>query len=297
MTDPAARRRAEILLWVVPALWSSNYIIARLADGVVAPHALAFGRWGLALLLMLPFVWRELFTRGLPWHREWKQLLVLGATGMWICGAWVYLGGQGTTAANIALIYAATPVAIAVAGTRLLHERMSRAQGAAVGLALAGVVYIIAKGDAANLWALRLNAGDGWIVAAAISWVAYSVLLRRWPSVLSPAARLAVIAAAGLLVLLPFTLAEALWTVVPPFTAKAAGLIVMAAVLPGVLSYTAYSYMQRELGAARSALLLYLAPVYAGIAGWLVLGERPGWHHAVGAMLILPSIWLATRRP
>jgi drug/metabolite transporter (DMT)-like permease len=263
---------------------------------VVAPHALAFGRWGLALLLMLPFVWRELFTRGLPWHREWKQLLVLGATGMWICGAWVYLGGQGTTAVNIALIYAATPVAIAVAGTRLLNERMSRAQGAAVAFALAGVLYIIAKGELTNLGALRLNPGDGWIVAAAVSWVAYSVLLRRWPSVLSPAARLAAIVAGGLLVLLPFTLAEALWTAVPDYGWRAAGLMALAAVLPGVLSYTAYSVMQRELGAARSALLLYLAPVYAGIGGWLVLGERPGVHHLVGAALILPSIWLATRR-
>ena len=147
MTDAAVtagrQRRAMVLLWIVPALWSSNYIIARLADGVVAPHALAFGRWALALVLMAPFVWRELFTRGLPWHREWKQLLVLGATGMWICGAWVYLGGQGTTAANMALIYAATPVAIAVAGTKLLHERMSRAQGVAVVFALAGVVMLL----------------------------------------------------------------------------------------------------------------------------------------------------------
>ena len=276
-------------------MWSSNYIIARLADGVIAPHALAAGRWLLALALMLPFVWRELFTRGLPWHREWKQLLVLGGTGMWICGAWVYLGGQGTTAANMALIYAATPVAIAVVGTRLLHEKMSRAQGVAVGFALAGVLYIIARGDITNLMALQVNQGDGWILGAAVSWVAYSVLLRRWPSVLSPPARLAAIVAGGLLVLLPFTLAEALWTPVPPFGWRAAALVTLAAVLPGVLSYTAYSYMQRELGAARSALLLYLAPVYGGIAGWIVLGERPGWHHAVGAMLILPSIWLATR--
>ncbi|MCA8967051.1 MAG: DMT family transporter, partial [Planctomycetes bacterium] len=206
-------------------------IIARLADGVVAPHALAFGRWALALALMAPFVWRELFTRGLPWHQEWKQLLVLGATGMWICGAWVYLGGQGTTAANMALIYAATPVAIAVAGTKLLHERMSRAQGVAVVFALAGVVYIIAKGDPANLLALRFNPGDGWIVGAAVSWVAYSVLLRRWPSVLSPAARLAAIVAGGLVVLLPFTMAEALWSPLPPLGAKALGLMALAALL------------------------------------------------------------------
>jgi drug/metabolite transporter (DMT)-like permease len=35
--------------------------------------------------------------------------------------------------------------------------------------------------------------------------------------------------------------------------------------------------------------------VYGSIGAWLVLGEVPGWYHAVGAALILPSIWLATR--
>ena len=70
----------------------------------------------------------------------------------------------------------------------------------------------------------------------------------------------------------------------------------LAALLPGVLSYGAYSFLQRELGASRTALMLYLSPVYSAFGAWLVLGERPGWYHAAGAALILPSIWLATRR-
>lgn len=287
-------RLAQLLLWVVPALWSSNYIIARLANGVIAPHALALGRWTLAFALMLPFVWREL--RTLPWQREWRQLLVLGATGMWICGAWVYLGGQSTTATNIALIYAATPVAIAALGVKLLHERMSGAQRIAIGFAFAGVLFIIVKGDLDNLLGVRFTAGDGWILGAAVAWTIYSVLLRRWTSVLSPAARLAAIIAGGIVVLLPFTAWEAAAGRWPPFSPGALGLIVLAAVLPGVLSYTAYSYLQRELGASRTALLLYLAPVYGAFNAWLFLGERPGWFHLVGAALILPSIWLATRR-
>lgn len=289
-------RLAKLLLWVVPALWSSNYIIARLAHGVIAPHTLALGRWGLALALMLPFVGRELFKKGLPWQREWKQILMLGATGMWICGAWVYLGGQTTTATNIALIYAVTPVAISVLGVKLLHERMSGAQRVAVGFALAGVLFIIAKGNIDNLLSVRFTIGDGWIVGAALSWTVYSVLLKRWPSVLSPAARLAAIIAGGIVMLLPFTLMEWLQGPALPFTPMAAWLVVLAALLPGVLSYTAYSYLQRELGASRTALLIYLSPVYGALNAWLFLGEMPGWYHLAGAALILPSIWLATRR-
>jgi drug/metabolite transporter (DMT)-like permease len=288
-------RWAQVLLFVVPALWSSNYLIARLAHGVIHPHALAFGRWAVALVIMLPFVGVELWTRRALWRQEWRQLLVLGATGMWICGAWVYLGGQSTSATNIALIYAATPVAIAVAGVKLLHEKMRSAQRWAVAAAVAGVLFVIAKGDPGNLLAVRFTAGDGWIVAAALSWTGYSVLLKRWPSALSPAARLAAICAGGLVVLAPFLVLEALTQPPLPWTGAALGLVLLAALLPGVLSYGAYAYLQRELGAARTALLLYLSPVYAALAAWWVLGEAPGWYHLAGAALILPSIWLATR--
>lgn len=296
MTPERRLRLAQALIWVVPALWSSNYVIARAAHDVIAPHALAQGRWTLALLLMLPFVGRALLREPEVLRAEWRQMLVLGALGMWICGAWVYLAGQSTTATNMALIYAAAPVAITVAGVKLLHERMSGGQRIAVVFALAGVLVVIARGDPRTLLDVAFSAGDLWIAAATTSWIAYSILLRRWPSRLDPGARLAGIIAGGVVVLLPFTLAETLWWPTPPIGAAAAGLVVIAALVPGVLSYTAYSYLQRELGASRTALLLYLAPIYGALNAWLFLGEAPGWHHAAGAALILPSIWLATRR-
>ena len=289
-------RCSPVLLWVVPALWSSNHIIARLAPGVVAPHLLTLGRWFLALVLILPFVAAGLWQKREIVHAERWHLLVLGALGMWICGAWVYLGGRDTSATNIALIYAATPVAIAVAGVKLLHERMSAAQSMGVVFALLGVLFVIAKGDPRHLLAVRFTIGDFWILAAALSWTAYSVLLKRWPSRLGPGERLAAVIAGGLLWLLPFTLWEMLVVESPVFGLRALGLIVLAALLPGVLSYTAYSFLQRELGASRTALLLYLAPAYTAMLGWAVLGEVPDWYHAAGAALILPSIWLATRR-
>lgn len=293
----APARWATLLLWVVPALWSSNYVIARLAQGVVGPHALALGRWTIALALMLPLVGAVLWRQRAAVAREWRQMLVLGTLGMAICGAWVYVGAATTSATNIALIYAATPVAIAVAGVKLLHEAMSTAQRVAVAAALAGVLFVIAKGDLANLLAVRFTPGDVWLLGCAVAWTAYSVLLKRWPSALSPAARLAAIIVGGIVVLLPFTLAEALWWQPPPLSWRAWALMLAGGVMPGVLSYVAYSYLQREIGAARSALLLYLAPVYGALGAWWILGEVPGWYHVAGAALILPSIWLATRAP
>ena len=288
-------RLALLLLWLTPALWSSNYVIARAADGVIAPHALAFGRWSVALMFMLPMAGATLWQGFARWRHEWARMLALGALGMWICGAFVYIGAHTTSATNIGLIYAATPVAIALTGARLLREPVSMAQRLGMALALAGVLYVIAKGDMANLRSVRFSAGDGWIVVAAVSWVAYTVLLQRWPSALGPGPRLAAITFGGLLVLLPFTLIEASVAPGPPLGAKALWLIVLAGLLPGFISYQAYAYMLRELGVARASLVMYLSPIYAAFSAWLVLGEAPHWYHAAGAALILPSIYLASR--
>lgn len=287
-------RWARVLLWVVPALWSTNYLIARASEGVIGPHALAFGRWLLAALLLLPFTAAGLWTRREALRREWRQLLVLGLLGMWICGAWMYHGGQRTSAINMTLIYAVTPIAIAIVGARLLHEPMRARQWLGAVLALVGLLVVIAQGDVQRLLAVRFGTGDLWVVVASISWVTYSVLLKHWRSELGPAERLVATCAGGLLVMLPFTIAEAWLLPMPPLGWTAAGLVLAAAVLPGVLSYGAYSFLQRELGAARTALMLYLTPVYAPLLAWALLGEVPRWYHVLGAALILPSIALAT---
>jgi drug/metabolite transporter (DMT)-like permease len=65
--------------------------------------------------------------------------------------------------------------------------------------------------------------------------------------------------------------------------------------LPGIGAYWAYGFCQKVLGASRVAASLYLGPLYGGLAAWLVLDEAMGWHHLMGATLILPGIYLASR--
>ena len=158
MTPDTRLRWARLLLWITPALWSSNYIIARAANGMIAPQALALGRWTLALALMLPFVLRDLATADPRWRGEWQQMLVLGALGMWICGAFVYIGAQSTGATNIGLIYAATRVGIALVSRWVLHETTTGLQRASMGLALIGVLFVIAKGSLGNLLSVAVPA-------------------------------------------------------------------------------------------------------------------------------------------
>jgi drug/metabolite transporter (DMT)-like permease len=299
MHSPGSKNRrlqvARLLIFVTPALWATNYIIARAAVDVVHPHALAFFRWLIAMLLMLPLAWPALRSRWPTWRGEWRDLFVLGALGMWICGAFVYIGAHTSSGTNMGLIYAISPVLIAAASAKLFGDRLSGRQKAGLGLAVAGVLLIVLKGSPATLFALGFAPGDLWVLAGALSWTAYSLLLQARPTVLDPFARLTVISAAGLLVLLPFTVVEAVLYGPPSFDPRSIGLMVAAALLPGFGAYQAYSFMQRELGPARTGLVLYLGPPYAAALSWLLLGEAPYWYHWVGTALLLPGIWLATR--
>jgi drug/metabolite transporter (DMT)-like permease len=300
MTSSPARaaelRLAYALLFITPAMWSVNYLVARWAPGLIAPHALALGRWCVAALLLGFFARHELLARRHAIRAEWRQFIVLGALGMWVCGAFVYIGARSTTAINIGLLYAAAPVFIAVASGLFLRDRLKPVQWAGVALALAGVLHILLRGDWDALAQLRINPGDAWVAVAVLCWAAYSLLLRAWPSAFGPLARLALTAVGGIVVLLPFTVWEALAWLPSTLDWRSIGLVLAAALIPGAGAYAAYSFMQRALGPARVGMVLYLGPLYSAAIAWAVLGERIEWFHGIGALLILPGIWLSTRK-
>lgn len=288
-------RFAYLLIFLAPAMWSVNYLVARLSNGVIEPHLLALLRWSMAMCLMLPFAWKELSGKWPQWRHEWRDLLVFGALGMWVCGAFVYIGGKTTEAINIGLLYALAPVMIAVASARMFDDRLRGLQVFGALLALAGSVVIIAKGQWQNILGVRFVVGDLWVLFAVCCWTVYSILLRKRPSVLGPFARLTAITFGGVLVLIPFTIAETAIMGLPVDWPQALFLAVMVAVFPGFGAYQAYSFMQSELGPAKTGLVLYLGPLYAAMLAWLFLGEQPQWYHGLGAAFLLPGMYLATR--
>ena len=294
-TDAARTRLALALIWISPALWAVNSIVARKAPGVAGPYTLALGRWAVAGLLLALLARSELWRERRAVWADWRQYLVLGFLGMGICGAGVYVGAHTTQAMNISLIYSAAPVVIALAAVFGLGEHFSGRQGVGVVLALAGVLHVVVQGRWTALAQVQWVVGDGWMVLAMLAWAVYSLLLKRWHSTLSATARLAAISAGGVAILLPFSVWEMLQPDTPAWSRQATGLTLAAALLPGLGAYLAHGWSQRVLGASKVAVSLYLGPLYTGAAAWIILNEPLGLHHLMGAALILPGIYLVTR--
>src|SRR5689334_12999800 len=287
-------RLALVLLLFAPLLMCSNMLAARWVEGSVPPVALAFGRWFLTLVFLLPFTARTLWRCRAVIKREWLTLLMLGGLGMGVCGAPVYLAGQTTTATNIGLIYSTTPILIVVFARLFWGECASIRQVAGISLCFVGVVVIVTRGNPETLRQLAFTAGDLWTVLATVGWALYSVLLKYRPSKLDLTVRFAVITGAGLLTMLPFLGLEMALGHVAAFDTRTVGIWVFLALVPGLGAYLLYGKLVAMVGPGRTGLLMYLVPVYIAGLAYVLLGEMPRIFHLVGILLILPGIWLAT---
>jgi len=290
-------RLALVLMYIAPLLFTGNQVMARAAAGLFPPIAMSFWRWVLAALLFLPFVGPELWRKRRTILAEWPNHLVLGALGMGVCGAAVYIGAATTTATNIGIIYGASPVLIVALACALYGERLTARGVAGIALALAGMLWIIVRGDMGALARLEFTVGDLWIAAASFSWAIYSVLLTHRPSVMTVLTRLAVNVMAGIVILLPFTIWEAATVGPPPLDWRSLGIVVFLALVPSMGAYQCHARVQKVLGASGTAPMLYVGPLYSVAVAWATLGEQPHLYHLIGAVLILPGVYLATYRP
>lgn len=297
---PLARSReqqiAQILLFATPAMFATNMLLARYTADFIPPVALAVWRWLGVCVLLLPFCGGELWRQRRAVLHDAPKLLVLGGLGMGICGALVYAAGQTTTATNIGLIYAVSPVFIILLTRAMFGERLSRRQMAGTILALGGTLLIVAKGHLESLLSLRFVPGDLMILVAAASWAVYSVLLKRWPGNLSINGRLAAIALAGVITMLPFLGWEMAVVGTAHPDARTLAIIAILILVPGIGAYATHGYITRHLGPSKGGLILYLAPVYTSLLAWLLLGERIAAYHWIGAALVLSGLYIATTR-
>lgn len=284
-----------VLMALPPLFWAGNAVVGRAVVGDLPPIALAFWRWCLALLILLPMGGPGLIGQRAVIRRHWRVLLALSVTSVTAYNTLLYLALQSTTAINATLVGSTIPIAILALSWVWLGSRTTLQQALGVAVSLVGVLAVIARGDVAALLALRLHAGDLWMLAATLSWAVYSVLLRRYPVPLSPFALLTLQVAVGLLVLAPLYGLELATGRTMAVTPAALAAIAYVGVFASVAAYYFWNFGVARLGPGIAGQYAYLIPVFTAILATLFLGEQFRWFHAAGLVLIFGGIWVATR--
>ncbi len=283
------------LLAFSPLFFSTNLLIGRASNALVEPWTLAFGRWSLAALILLPFAFTGIIASWEKLRAAALDIFILGVLGMVICGGIVYISLHYTTATNGTLIYTSSSLMIVLLDAIYFGKRLTITRGIGLVLGFIGVATIVLNGDISRLYTLQFNPGDIGILICSVSWAIYSVMLKRDRLKDLPTLPLfAAIAAVGSLCLVPFVIFEIANTGSYPSTLSAWRNIVALAIIPGVLAYGTFQMCVKRVGPSVTGVFMYLIPLYGVLLAVLFLGERFHAYHAVGLILVIAGVVFAT---
>ena len=284
-----------LLLFIQPIFMASNLVVARGGVEFVPPISLAFWRWAVVFIILLPFTFLSLKKNFKIIKKEYKKLFFLGATGCGVCGAFPFLAGETTTITNMGIIYTSSPIFIILISSFFFNEKVNMIKIIGLISCLIGVFIIIIKGDPQLLINLNFTIGDLWMLAAAIGWALYSVYLFYWKTELEMFQRFTLIAFFGALSLLPFYIIEEIMVERTLFNSEFFLWVIFAAVSPGIIAFTLYTQAQKYLGATLTGFTLYIFTIYAAIYGFIFFNEKLEPYHFAGTALVFFGVYLAKK--
>lgn len=297
----AANSLGTLALIATAALWGSNHVVARAAREAIPLPTLVFLRW-LPAAMVLTLVGWPAVREAWPAIRPRLGGLVLGgAVGVGLFSYLLIGGAYQSLAIEVGFINATTPVWVLLLGLRMGGGGLTAAMKWGLGLAFAGTLLIITKGELRALTALHLSLGNLWSLLAAMSFAWFSIRVRDWTRTISPLALTVVTAWAGLIVvMLPVYLvwiawggAWLVWNAAD--TGFALATIAYIGLGPTMLGNLFYLYGVAVQGPARAAAFLYLSPLFSAAFSIVWLGEQLAWYHLAGIAAIFSGLIILGR--
>ena len=255
-------------------LWSSGFIVVRLALRDTDPLTLLAARYAGVEAVLLPML--VLLRPPRPRGATWVHLLMVGLLVQAGNFAFINLAlAQGLSAGITALIASLQPILVGLLAPSLAGERVSPRRWLGLALGLAGTVIVVLARSAVgglSLWGLMF-AGS-----ALVSMTGGTLYERRYGSLVHPVTANIVQCAVGLAVALPLAWWLEPMRFVP--TARLLGSLAYLVLANSIVALSLLLAMIRLGEASRVSALFFLIPPTTAVIAWATLGERVppfGW--------------------
>lgn len=289
---------AVFFLLIPPLLWAGNAVVGRSISALVSPMSFNLLRWTLAFCLLLVMAGKVL-RRDSPLWQHWRRFAMLGLLGTSGYNALNYLALHTSTAINVTLVGASTPVWMLLMGRLFFGQPIGARRSLGAALSVVGVLLVLSRGEWAVLAQLRLVPGDFYVLVASIGWALYSWMLAHptpasgqlyaeWPAFLLAQVVFGVgwssLFCAGEWALTPAHVDWG-WQVLAALSYVALG--------PSILAYGAFGVGLKLAGPHVSAHFINLTPLFTALLSAVFLGEMPTVYHALAFVLIVMGIALS----
>ncbi len=285
----------DLILILTGVIWGSNIPLMKWVLADVHPLAFNALRFPLAtLFLLVLYIRTPRPLREVDWSRSGKALLGLSLIGHVGYQAFFIHGLERTGSGNAALLVATAPLFTTLLAVWLFGERLALQNVLGLLVAFAGAAIIIGAAAGFSLGAESLR-GDLLVLGSGVCWGSYTACARP---VAERVHNVTLTFWTMLFAVVPLVLLGA--PHLPDAVRVMTGLHWLAVMGSGVLSlgltYWLWNVGIHGVGATRTAVYGYLAPVVSLSIGVAFLAEPLGTQRGLGALLVLVGVGLVRYR-
>ena len=288
---------AYTLLVAATFVWSANFIVGKFATLFqVPPLSLNFYRWTIVWILLLPFTYKEIFSKIDEVKKNIGLFIILGITGVSIFNSVVYFALNYTQVINALLMISVIPVTVIFLSSIIKVEKFNFLQLLGLIVSLVGVVTIITNADINKILSLSFNKGDIWMLVAVFSWALYSTLLKKRNLPFTQLSLLQIFVTIGLFFLFPQFVGEQMAGKEITYNKAFFLILTFGVFFPSMFAFYAWQKAIEVIGPNRSSIFLHLMPLFGAIMAILIFKEKFELYHFIGAAFIISGIYLSNQK-
>ncbi|NOH02979.1 MAG: EamA family transporter [Chloroflexi bacterium] len=277
------------------SIWGGMYVVSKVVLEVIPPFSLLLLRLLMgALTLGVVIFFRNRKTgQKTVISREffWASFLT-GFVGYGVSLGFQFVGTKLSTASNGALVTSATPAFVLLFAPLLLGEQVTPRRIIALAVSTLGVLAVIDPRSAEL--SPPLFWGNVSLLAAALTWALYSVLVRKVSKSADLLASSVIMLAGGMPSSVLFGMLEVHSQGVGEITPGIVGGLLFLGIISTAAAMFLWNYAFAELPAAVASLTFFAQPVVGALLGWFFLAEEITPLFLAGGVLIGFGILIAS---
>jgi len=285
-------KKAILFLIFTTLFWGGNFVVGKLVVSTVPPFVMAFIRWGIALIFLIPLLFRGGMPSKALLQKHWKSILTMSITGVFGFNTLVYFAVQYTTSVNASLVNALSPVIILILSSIILHERLNGIQLFGAIFSFIGVLIVVSHGTIQTFLQFQFNTGDILMVIAVILWAVYSIVMKKVTVHIPSLSIIAINALIGWLLIMPFAIWEWTQTELIRFDFTSSVGLLYIGIFASFLAFLWWNEGVIHLGPSKAGVFLNLIPVFAAILSPLILKEGLSSNQLIGGLIVIVGVFI-----
>jgi len=284
-----------LLAIIACIIWSGNFIVSRYSIQLAGPISLAFFRWSIGTITMLPFAIKNFKKEKQLFKDNFSYFFWMALVGVAVYNTMIYQAGHSTTAINMALFGSIIhPIVATLLAAWIVQEKLNWKSITGIVLGIIGILVLLSKGDLNTLLQFKITTGDLWMIGAGCCFGTYNVFVRKKPIGISNNSFLLVLFAIGTILLCPFAIYEMNYIQPVHFNKQLLFIVLYLGIGNSTIAYLLWNKAIHTLGAAKTALFGTLIPLLSSIEALFILNEQFNIFQIISGGIIICGIVINT---